>query len=386
MGECPSCGRKNPDDARFCNACGGALEAVAERGLAQRKVVTVLFCDVAGSTALGERPIRRRCARRCAATSTDAALLERHGGTVEKFVGDAVMAVFGIPRLARGRRAAGGARGGEMRRDAPALGAASARIGVNTGEVVAGEAARRSSPATRSTSPRGSSRRRDRGEIADRRGDPALVRDAVERSRCSRSTLKGKAEPVAAYRLLEIDPAAAGLARRLDAPLVGRERELAPAPAATSRTPSPSRPASCSRCSARPGSASHASSASCLDGGDAADVLAAAASPTARASPTGRSSRSCAQLGPSDRRDDRASIGGAPRRDAARRDAAGSLEAGGAASGRSVVVFDDLHWAEPTFLDLVEHLADCREGRRSCCSASRARSCSTCGRPGAAGS
>ena len=54
VAECPSCGRENPGDARFCNACGGALEAVVERGLAQRKVVTILFCDVVGSTALGE--------------------------------------------------------------------------------------------------------------------------------------------------------------------------------------------------------------------------------------------------------------------------------------------------------------------------------------------
>src|SRR4029450_1864223 len=94
---CPSCGRENADDARFCNACGAPL-AAAEWPREQRKVVTILFCDIVGSTALGEstdpEALRARMRRYFDDLRT---IIERHGGTVEKFVGDAVMAVFGIP-------------------------------------------------------------------------------------------------------------------------------------------------------------------------------------------------------------------------------------------------------------------------------------------------
>src|SRR6186997_2874329 len=97
MAACPRCGRENADDARFCSACGAEL-AVAQRQRESRKVVTVLFCDLVGSTALGEstdpEALRARMRRYFADLR---AILERHGGAVEKFVGDSVMAVFGIP-------------------------------------------------------------------------------------------------------------------------------------------------------------------------------------------------------------------------------------------------------------------------------------------------
>src|SRR5919202_3359846 len=96
MAACPSCGRDNAVDARFCSACGAAL-TVAQTQRETRKVVTVLFCDLVGSTALGEstdpEALRARMRRYFADLR---AILERHGGAVEKFVGDAVMAVFGI--------------------------------------------------------------------------------------------------------------------------------------------------------------------------------------------------------------------------------------------------------------------------------------------------
>src|ERR1041384_3362697 len=104
----------------------------------QRKVVTVLFCDVTGSAALGEsvdpEALRGLLARYFARMK---AIVERHGGSVEKFIGDAVMAVFGVPQLheddaLRAVRAAV-----EMRDALPELGV-QARIGVNTGEVVVG--------------------------------------------------------------------------------------------------------------------------------------------------------------------------------------------------------------------------------------------------------
>src|SRR5919201_2538963 len=99
MIKCPNCGRENPEGFRLCGMCGTVL-APAEPAREVRKTVTVLFSDVSGSTALGEQvdpeSLRRAMGRYFEATR---AVLERHGGTVEKFIGDAVMAVFGIPVL-----------------------------------------------------------------------------------------------------------------------------------------------------------------------------------------------------------------------------------------------------------------------------------------------
>ncbi|TML45537.1 MAG: zinc-ribbon domain-containing protein [Actinobacteria bacterium] len=83
---CPSCGRENPADSRFCSACGAPLAAEAPVGV--RKTVTVVFCDLVGSTALGEATdpevLRELMGRYHAELRS---ILERHGGTVEKFVG-----------------------------------------------------------------------------------------------------------------------------------------------------------------------------------------------------------------------------------------------------------------------------------------------------------
>ena len=100
MPSCPVCGQDNPDIARFCLACGAELEPEAVRSREVRKTVTVVFTDVTGSTSLGEQldpeSLRRVMTRYF---ETMRAVLERHGGTVEKYIGDAVMAVFGIPQL-----------------------------------------------------------------------------------------------------------------------------------------------------------------------------------------------------------------------------------------------------------------------------------------------
>ena len=135
---CTKCGQTNPDTARFCNGCGSALAAATDAPRAMRKVVTVLFCDVAGSTALGER-IDPEALSAVMAGYYEAMrlVIERHGGTVEKFIGDAVVAVFGVPELheddaLRAVRAAAEMRAELERMQIPA------RIGINTGEVVAG--------------------------------------------------------------------------------------------------------------------------------------------------------------------------------------------------------------------------------------------------------
>src|SRR6266508_1749991 len=95
---CSACGHELGASARFCEACGAPVAAAAASE--QRKIVTVLFCDLTGSTALGEsldpEPLRALLARYFERMK---GIVERHGGTVEKFIGDAVMAVFGVPVL-----------------------------------------------------------------------------------------------------------------------------------------------------------------------------------------------------------------------------------------------------------------------------------------------
>ena len=99
MRACATCGTPNPEEARFCQACG-APSAPAPRDWEQRKTVTVLFADVTGSTALGEaldpESLRRVMSRFFMEMSS---ILQRHGGSVEKFIGDAVMAVFGLQQV-----------------------------------------------------------------------------------------------------------------------------------------------------------------------------------------------------------------------------------------------------------------------------------------------
>src|SRR5215216_1064322 len=99
MRTCPSCGRESADEFAFCPFCGSSF-APATAAPEIRKTVTVVFTDLAGSTTLGEtldpESLRGVMARYFEAMRQ---ALERHGGTVEKFIGDAVVAVFGIPTL-----------------------------------------------------------------------------------------------------------------------------------------------------------------------------------------------------------------------------------------------------------------------------------------------
>jgi class 3 adenylate cyclase/tetratricopeptide (TPR) repeat protein len=202
-----------------------------------RKTVTVLFCDLAGSTELAERLDPERL-RELLARWYDAMRepLERHGGTIEKFAGDAVMAVFGIPQsreddALRAVRAAV-----EMRNAVDALNDELAsprhrplavRIGVNTGEAVTGttEATILSGDAVNTA--KRLEQAAPAGEILVGAATRRLVENAVQVEPVDPVVAKGKRAPVEAWRVLGTVPGADTFARRLDAPLVGRRRELA---------------------------------------------------------------------------------------------------------------------------------------------------------------
>ena len=235
---CTACGAENPEGSRFCNACG---ERMPEAGPTRevRKTVSVIFCDVTGSTALGER-LDPEALRRVMTRYFDAmtAAVERHEGTVEKFIGDAVMAVFGIPqaheddalravRAAAEMRTALATLNKELERDHGAT--LACRIGVHTGEVVAGDATSRQALVTGDAV--NVAARLEQvappGEIYVSDATLGLVRDAVVTEAVEPLEVKGKTEPLDAHRLIEVHPGAHGHARRFDTPLVGRERQLA---------------------------------------------------------------------------------------------------------------------------------------------------------------
>jgi class 3 adenylate cyclase/tetratricopeptide (TPR) repeat protein len=352
-----------------------------------RKTVTVVFTDVAGSTSLGEgldpETLRRVMERYFEEMSS---VLERHGGTVEKFVGDAVVAVFGIPQLheddaLRAVRAAA-----EMRERLEALNedlegergvTLAVRTGVNTGEVVAGDPSGGQFYATgdavnvaarleQAAAP---------GEILLGGATHRLVRDAVRVEPVEPLHLKGKAEPVAAWRLLEALPDVPAFTRRLDSPFVGRGRELVAFRTALDEA---ARERACRLVTVLGppgigksrlvrefvgaiGDDARAVVGRCLSYGEGitfwplAEIVEQVAGRTPHAA--------VAEL-----------VGGEDGSVVAKRIAAalGLTESAGrveetfwavrklfealAREGPLVVVLDDVHWAEPTFLDLVEYL------------------------------
>src|SRR6201993_3070571 len=170
---------------------------------AHRKVVTVLFCDVVGSTALGESVDPEALQGLLAGYfERMKGIVESHGGSVEKFIGDAVMAVFGVPvahedDALRACRAAV-----EMRDVLPELGV-ECRIGVNTGEVMTGTEERLATGDAVNVAAR-LEQAAQPGEVLLGAETLRLVRATVDVGEEQRLKLKGKAEPVAAYRLLAV--------------------------------------------------------------------------------------------------------------------------------------------------------------------------------------
>jgi predicted ATPase/class 3 adenylate cyclase len=234
---CPGCGEENPDRFRLCGYCGSALVAPPPPQEV-RKTVTIVFCDLKGSTELGDRldseTLREVLTRYFSAMKP---VLERHGGTIEKYIGDAIMAIFGLPRMheddaLRAVRAAA-----EMREALAELNVTlqaefgvtlENRTGVNTGEVVTGDTGGSQRLATGDTV--NVAARLEQvapvGEILIGASTYRLVRQAVEIMPVEPLTLKGKPEPVPAYQLISVT-AAARSAGPTGQPLVGRDREIA---------------------------------------------------------------------------------------------------------------------------------------------------------------
>ncbi len=237
MSTCPACGEENPSRARFCLACGTPLTTAQVREL--RKTVTIVFSDVVGSSGLGERldpeALRQVMTRYYERAS---AVLSRHGGRVQKFIGDAVMAVFGLPAVReddalRAVRAAAELHGSLAELNAE-LGAdwgvaLNLRTGVNTGEIVVGDAFGGQDIALGDVVNVAARLEQiaEPGEVLLGDATYRLVRDAVTVTMLPPLALRGKVVPVGAWRLLAVKPGAAGHTRRLDAPMVGRSREMA---------------------------------------------------------------------------------------------------------------------------------------------------------------
>ncbi|HET8833814.1 MAG TPA: adenylate/guanylate cyclase domain-containing protein, partial [Gemmatimonadales bacterium] len=379
---CPQCGVENPAQARFCNACGAAVGTGAEPAREVRKTVTVLFCDVVGSTQLGERfdpeILRGLMARFYAAIREP---VERHGGTVEKVIGDALVAVFGIPTVheddaLRAVRAAL-----EMRDAVAAMGEIQARIGVNTGDVLAtgatqgeslvvGDAVNVAARLEQAAGP---------GTVLVGEATWALVAHAAHGHQVEPLAAKGKSEPLTAWLLESVDPLAPGHRRRLDLPMVGRATELGLVRLTADRTAQLQRPHLVMMLG-QPGigksrlvsELQRAAEATTLTGHCRAIASASPLEPLVEAAraaiPDGRFTEpAVAALMPGDA--DAISVTAC----LADADSAGTVDLSWAASrlmgamadaGLVVIVFEDVHWAEDALLDAIEQLAD-RRRRRS---------------------
>ena len=238
MQTCPACGEENPDRFRLCGYCGSVLAAL---GPSQevRKTVTVVFCNLKGSTELAGRMDSE--ALREVLTLYFSAMkpvLERHGGTIEKYIGDALMAVFGLPRMheddaLRAVRAAA-----QMRAALEELNVTlragygvtlENRTGINTGEVVTGEGG--GSPRLATGDTVNVAARLEQaappGEILIGESTYRVVREVVEVVPVEPLELKDEPVSVPAYRLLSVAAGARSARPARRPPLVGRAREIA---------------------------------------------------------------------------------------------------------------------------------------------------------------
>jgi class 3 adenylate cyclase/tetratricopeptide (TPR) repeat protein len=235
---CGQCGEGNPGHARFCLGCGTPLASQDRSAGESRKVVTVLFCDVVGSTGVAEgldpESVREMFSRYFAQARR---VIEHNGGTVEKFIGDAVVGAFGVPMLHEDD-AYRGIRAAVQLRDAVAeLNAQfelrwgleiGVRIGVNTGEVVAGN------PALGQAFVSGDAvnvaarleQAAASGEILIGDDTRRLARDRVCVEPVGSLELKGRAASAEAWRVLAVRAPSTSAPPPLTSVMVGRNAEL----------------------------------------------------------------------------------------------------------------------------------------------------------------
>jgi len=235
---CPRCDASVRDGARFCDTCGAGLKP--EDGGEERKLVTLLFADVTSSTALGDQldPERLR-ALLAEYFAAMAAVIGSWGGTVEKYIGDAIMAVFGAPLLREddAERALHAAL--EMLERLESVNEAlqarhgvslRIRIGVNTGEVVAPQGGAASGQLIVSGDAVNVAARleqaADPGKVLVGERTYLVTRHAFEFGEPVDLAVKGKPGPIPARRLLARRREATRGIPGLQAPMVGREREL----------------------------------------------------------------------------------------------------------------------------------------------------------------
>ena len=229
---CPQCGRENADDSRFCSGCGASLVAPAPTQREERKVVTILFADLVGFTSQAEQldpeDVRATLSPYYAQLREE---LERHGGTVEKFIGDAVMAVFGAPVAheddpERAVRAAFA-----IREAIVEDGRLQVRIAVTTGEALVTLDARTSEGEGMvagdvvNTAARLQTASPVNGILVDESTQRA-TRQAIDYSELEPVSAKGKTEPVRVWEAREARSRFGVDVGQEGAPLVGRQREL----------------------------------------------------------------------------------------------------------------------------------------------------------------
>jgi class 3 adenylate cyclase/tetratricopeptide (TPR) repeat protein len=394
---CHRCGHESPDEARFCHNCAAPLGS-GPAATETRQTVTILFLDIVESTRLGKK-LEPEFLRSVMARFFDTVRepIERHGGTLEKFIGDAVMAVFGIPvvheddafracRAALETRERLDALNLELARDYDVT--VSIRTGVNTGEVVAADQSSMETLVTGDAVVVAARLEQGAGpgEILIGQATHELLAGRISAEPVDPVSTKGTGEPISGYRLLSIHRGGELRTPRLISPLVGRKAELALIHEALDRSTADRR-CVLATVLGQPGVgksrlvhefiSSITGSAvvlrgRCLPYGDGitfwplAEVVRQSSGIAEDMSPQEARTQIERVLPDDDARDmirDRvaAMIGlseGSGRLQegfwAVRR----FLEALGA-RGPLVVVVEDIHWAEPTFLDLIEYL----EGR-----------------------